>query len=1074
MAPQNGYKRCLCMECDNIIGQKQRIQCTSCEGWCHRECSLPRMLRSDFEALQKSWRCKSCCPNSSEFFLASSVLPLGPISYNLKMQSDPKPLVPLCYPSDIDFNKIKGLKFGHLNINYLHNSIHELALFLSSFMFHVFTLNETRLPEHYNHSEYEIFDYTFLPFDRKPFDTGGGSCFYIRNDCFFQSITFNTIFPSFVEINVIKLSIPRFKTVLVVNVYKQPKINTTDFLTPFESFLVEISLLSLPIIILGDFNIDLSISSPDAFLLKGLISQFNLTQLIKTPTRVKDTTVGVSSTNIDHIFADQYFGNNSSGTFNFTGSDHKALYVIKHTKALKFPSRVIDVVSYSEINWHKFRADLNDVDWSILEMPTCPNDMWEFFEREVLRVFDMHARRIKRRVKGRHAPWMSGEILDLIGQRNSLKKKCDAARNKEDTRWADYRKLKNKVVLKVNYAKRSYFLQLCYNAKTSKQIWSVYQKLCNIQKKPAEPIKMLMVDDREVTDQSEIAEIIAKEIIVHGEDESVKIESFNANIIVDDLKDYVSTDEFISGFKSIKPSVSQKEEISYKVFENTIETLAYPLLLILTACIAVGKLPTSFNTAIITPLYKGKGSRSNGLNYRGISILPIVSKIFEKIMFRKLYREIEANGILSNNQHGFRRNRSCFTAASLFHHDVISMLDRPRMKCGALFVDLRKAFDSIRPYKLLLILALLKIDARILKYLCAYFSSRRYRIKFPKFLSKFYNLFRGCPQGGILSPLLFSIYINKIGECLLNAFYKLFADDLVIYVFNENVDCLIDELTKILESLNSWCDGMDLAINFEKTKFMILHKANNKLYGPINAVKCNNHIIERVEEFKYLGVIFDHTLSFVPHFWHVCSKISSAAGCLNRIKRFIDVRALTVLINSLVYSHIDYCFPIWGKLSDYHLNILQSKVNSILGSYFYPRICNKFQRRNRIAHYYSNQPFKLPSIDYPSLWQKCNLLSIRERLQQSCAIFTFKAIKFNHIPEITDKFEFIPRSTKRNMRLPKHDCSFFGKSVFYRCTLIWNSLHISAKEITLSLPKFKLLVDQWLLKKRAKLLGSDC
>src|SRR5438128_6215286 len=131
----------------------------------------------------------------------------------------------------------------------------------------------------------------------------------------------------------------------------------------------------------------------------------------------------------------------------------------------------------------------------------------------------------------------------------------------------------------------------------------------------------------------------------------------------------------------------------------------------------------------------------------------------------------------------------------------------------------------------------------------------------------------------------------------------------------------------------------------------------------IPELKCKNHINERVEEFKYLGIIFDSRLTFLPHFWLVCRKLASAAGCLNRLKRHIDLRTFKVLINSFLYSHIDYCFPIWGHLSSTHMSILQSKINFVLGSYFYPRICNSFQRRQRIAHYYNNEPFSLPTID---------------------------------------------------------------------------------------------------------------
>lgn len=196
------------------------------------------------------------------------------------------------------------------------------------------------------------------------------------------------------------------------------------------------------------------------------------------------------------------------------------------------------------------------------------------------------------------------------------------------------------------------------------------------------------------------------------------------------------------------------------------------------------------------------------------------------------------NNILDNNQHGFRRNRSCFTAAALFSHDVLTDISKPRQKCAAVFVDLRKAFDSVCPLKLLQKLKELKVDDYILKYLCAYFTNRTFSIKLGSFLSRVYNVVRGCPQGGILSPLLFAIYYNDVGSALLGAKYKLFADDLVFYVFSESVSMLIGRINSILLSLNNWCETMLLSINFGKTEFMIFHKVQNKIKKKKRFLKC--------------------------------------------------------------------------------------------------------------------------------------------------------------------------------------------------------------------------------------------
>ena len=158
---------------------------------------------------------------------------------------------------------------------------------------------------------------------------------------------------------------------------------------------------------------------------------------------------------------------------------------------------------------------------------------------------------------------------------------------------------------------------------------------------------------------------------------------------------------------------------------------------------------------------------------------------------------------------------------------------------------------------------------------------------------------------------------------------------------------------------------------------------------------CNGNVIERVESFKYLGVIFDPLLSFKIHFQHGCSRVSSAIGCLLFIERFLNLDTFKTLLNSFVLSIVDYGLIIWGNISDTNIRILQSKVNSLLGSYFYPQICNRFQKTNRIAHSYAQQLYKIPSINYFDLYEQCNILTTAERLTYFYAIFSFKYIRFN-------------------------------------------------------------------------------
>ena len=212
------------------------------------------------------------------------------------------------------------------------------------------------------------------------------------------------------------------------------------------------------------------------------------------------------------------------------------------------------------------------------------------------------------------------------------------------------------------------------------------------------------------------------------------------------------------------------------------------------------------------------------------------------------------------------------------------------MIAGVVFVDLKKAFDSISTLKLLLLLFEIEIPPILLLYFCLYFTNRTFQIKLKNFISLLFDLVRGCPQGSILAPILFSLFYNGVGSSIFSKFYWLFADDLSFYSFNSNIDDLVKELHEILESLDIWCNERDLIINFKKTKCLFISKTNVGQLESLPKLQCRGEDIEYVTEFKYLCIIFDSCLTFHLHWELICGRVSSSVGCLMLLKRFIMLR----------------------------------------------------------------------------------------------------------------------------------------------------------------------------------------
>ena len=257
-----------------------------------------------------------------------------------------------------------------------------------------------------------------------------------------------------------------------------------------------------------------------------------------------------------------------------------------------------------------------------------------------------------------------------------------------------------------------------------------------------------------------------------------------------------------------------------------------------------------------------------------------------------------------------------------------------------------------------------------------------------------------------------------------------------------------------------------MIINFKKTKCLFICKTNVGQLETLPKLQCRGEDIEYVSEFKYLGIIFDSCLSFHRHWEHVCGRVSSSVGCIMLLKRFINVQILKSLINSFIISHIDYGLIIWGTISDSLINVLQSKINSILGAFFYPQLINKYQKLNRIAHSVENLKFQKFSIDYMELHEKCNLLSVKERITYFYAMFAYRSIRFDWIPDLKVKFKFGQSQRNQTLLIPSHHSTFFTKSPIFQSILVWNKIPSEAKQSDLSLPKFTKLINQWLLNQR--------
>jgi len=274
---------------------------------------------------------------------------------------------------------------------------------------------------------------------------------------------------------------------------------------------------------------------------------------------------------------------------------------------------------------------------------------------------------------------------------------------------------------------------------------------------------------------------------------------------------------------------------------------------------------------------------------------------------------------------------------AVFTSQVLTSIDQRNMKCGAVFVDLKRAFDYVDPLLLLQSLHTnYNLNSNLLNILGSYCTNRSFKISFDEFTSTSYTFSSACPQGSTLAPLLFMLFFDKIDQCI-ELKYLPFADDLVIYAASQSVDTIVQQLKDSLVALLDWCSTNKLIINFSKTKWILFSKTNKtKICTPVLSV--NNQVTEYVKSFKYLGIWMDESFSFTTHYEHVFHKLCSTSVWIFKLKRLINHSLFKSILHAFILSLVDYCLPIWGNMHNKFLDKMQSKI---------------IKRKNSASYYFS-------------------------------------------------------------------------------------------------------------------------
>ena len=298
-------------------------------------------------------------------------------------------------------------------------------------------------------------------------------------------------------------------------------------------------------------------------------------------------------------------------------------------------------------------------------------------------------------------------------------------------------------------------------------------------------------------------------------------------------------------------------------------------------------------------------------NYRPVSVLPVFSKIFERIMHNRLLKFINQHNILYDYQFGFRGDHSPNLALLFLVDKISNALENGEYVMG-LFLDFSKAFDTVNHDILFTKLKFYGIRGTALDWFESYLSNRMQYVEYNGVQSSKQRISCGVPQGSILGPILFLLYINDLASVSEKLFAILFADDSNMFLTGKNPNDLVTIMNEEIKHVTDWLTVNKLSLNLKKTHYIIFHKQRAK-FSISEELIIGGMKIEMKSCTKFLGVMIDKCLTFKDHINYIIGKISRGLGILYRCKRFFNHKTLLTLYNAFIYPYLTYCIPVWGN-----------------------------------------------------------------------------------------------------------------------------------------------------------------
>lgn len=935
-----------------------------------------------------------------------------------------------------DSIQVKGISVIHQNLQSIGNCVDEINQLLRQHTGCVVLCITEHWKSDSQLQNYGIENFCLVSSVCRSKDRHGGSAIYIRDDLEGVEIT-NLCQMSILgqcECSVVSCRMGGNQLV-VLSVYRPTSGNTEVFKERLEEILLALNGAvseEAAIIIAGDLNIELLEHNSDGQSLSSLLKSFNFTQTIFENTRI----TGNCRSCIDNIFINNNVGRFQACVLHTKISDHTAQKLTFYVDDCVNNSNVHLKRIFNEKNKVKFIRNLESIDWTFVYSvnPSDVNQQWNAFMKYFLMIFN-HTFPLKKITESRRTikKWKADDPVIV-----ACKKKLDAlyvvkmVDNRYNHAYNDVKRCYNKLLQENRYF--HFQNELIGSDNKSKCVWNIVNKIKGKKLK-------------------------TKELPIGGEAKTVA-NNFN-HFLVDNISQLAlnsQSNSFVAGINNnrsmfVKPTDNLEilsiaktlknkmscgtDEIPTAIVKMCIQAVVDPVCYIINNSLLYGIFPDNLKTAQVIPVYK-KGNRSEMGSYRPISLLPAFSKLFESVMCGRLVDYMRANNLFSGVQHGYLRGRSTITAVYQFIQEILTHLEKRNIAMG-LFLDLSKAYDSLNHRILLQKLEGYGVRGVALHWFQSYLSDRTQAVSIfkegDKVISDLLGLKTGVPQGSLMGPVLFIVYINDLSSAVAvgNMTVVNYADDTSILVGADTFGSAVQKAGMAMQRAGEYYRKSQLVLNSEKTKIVLFRTKQSTVTTPDEIIIDNTKYLMS-SNTKFLGIYMDEFLTWDTHVEQVSSRLSSVCYSIRVLSRYVDLLILKIVYHSNFEALVRYGLVFYGSSRDIEqVFLMQKRVLRIMLGMKCTESCRGKFREN-------------------------GLRTVTGLYIQECLLFLFKNRQY-----FSDNIaQSVYETRSLDYIYPKHRLTLTEKGAHYNCLKFHNALPHSLKE-TRNLIEFKNKVQKMIL-----------